>query len=71
MADADVTVAGKTKAYKIAFNNIGRTNDLVTFKGKLDLDMKAHDIDPPTVMGFIKVHQLINIDFKLDYKIWE
>lgn len=70
VADADVTVAGKTKAYKIAFNNIGRTNDLVTFKGKIDLDMKSHDIDPPTVMGFIKVNQLINIDFKLDFKIW-
>lgn len=71
VADADVTVAGKTKVYKIAFNNITVINDIVTFRGQIDLDMTAHDIEPPTVMGFIKVDQLINIDFKLDFRVLE
>ncbi len=54
-----ITIAGKTKAYKIAFNNVSVVNGIVTFKGKIDVDMTAHDIEPPTVMGFIKVDQLI------------
>ena len=67
-AEAEVTIAGKTQLYTIAFNNIEVKNELITFKGNLDLDMKAHDIDPPTVMGFIKVNQIINIDFILIFK---
>ena len=70
VADADVTIAGKTKSYKIAFENvIIEKNKLVTFNGKLDLDMTAHDIVPPTVMGFIKVSQHISIDFILNFKV--
>ena len=70
LATADVTIAGATKEYQIAFNDIIIKNNQVTFDGKLDLDMTAHDIEPPTVMGFIKVSQLINIEFKLDFQVW-
>ncbi|MEZ5044808.1 MAG: YceI family protein [Saprospiraceae bacterium] len=69
-ANADITIAGKTKRVKMDIKAKQMADGQLAIKSSKAINMSDFGIDPPTVlMGLIKVKDEISLFFDLDIKV--
>jgi len=63
---AEITLGGVSKCIVLNFSDIEFKDHRLSFTGNQEINMEEFDIEPPQVLlGLIKVHEMINIDFNL------
>jgi len=69
-ATAAITIAGVEKTYSIPFKNVAFEGDVLSFKGKKELQMSTFNLDPPSpLFGLIKVDDAVEVEFYLYIRI--
>ena len=68
LAHVIITIAGKHRTYDVPVKI--RTGEVAEFKGKLEVNIKNYDLEPPKkLFGMIVVKDIIEIEFDLHIKI--
>ena len=68
LAHVIITIAGKHKTYAVPVKI--KTGEVAEFKGKLEVNIKNYNLEPPKkLFGMIVVKDIIEIEFDLHVKI--
>ncbi len=69
-AELSIKLAGRTNTYRIPFDNITFSDQLISFAGRQDVTFTSFDLIPPKALfGLVKVEDELDIFFDFDISL--
>lgn len=69
-AELSIQLAGRTNTYRITFDNITFSDQLISFTGRQDVTFSSFDLIPPKALfGLVKVEDELDIFFDFDLSL--